>query len=256
MMSKINVDIILCRAGVMDNYAYLLVDEKTGKSAIVDPSEVAPIVRVLKSKNIKLDYILNTHHHYDHTDGNLELQKLTGAEIVGNKNDAVRIPGIDIEVEDNKSFMLGDAKADIIEINGHTNGHIAFYFEESKAVFTGDVLFSLGCGGMFEGTPEEMCESLAKLSKLPKDVMVYPGHEYTMHCAGFALYIDKDNQSLINYITKAKDKIQEGLPIIPTTIGDEKRCNPYMRVFDDEFKKKIGAENSTPVDTFIKLLNS
>ncbi len=253
-MSKVSVDIILCRAGSMNNYAYLLVDEKTGKSAIVDPSEVTPIVKVLEAKGIELDYILNTHHHYDHTDGNIELQKITGAKIVGNKKDAARIPGINIEVED--EFLLGESKAKIIEIEGHTKGHIAFYFEESKDIFTGDVLFSLGCGGMFEGTPEEMCESLEKLSQLPDSVRVYPGHEYTMHCASFALYVDRDNQNLVNYVMEAKEKQQKGLPTIPSTIGKEKKCNPYMRVFDKEFRNKIGVANATSVEAFIGLLNS
>ena len=182
-MGNLKIEPILCRAGSMDNYAWLLIDEESGQSAVVDPSEAAPIINRCQELNVKPDYIFNTHHHYDHTDANLELKQLYSAKIVGGAADYKRIPGLDIALEDGDIFNLGESQAQIIRVDGHTIGHILWYFPEAKALFTGDTLFNLCIGGLFEGTAEMMFESLQKIKELPNDVNFYPGHEYTIHAS-------------------------------------------------------------------------
>lgn len=229
MSSKLRVETILCRAGKMDNYSYLIIDETTGQSAIIDPSETAPILNKCQELNIKPDYILNTHHHYDHTDGNLELKKIFGAKVVGGSYDKHRIPGIDIEVSDGDTFSIGNNQAKIILVKGHTTGHILWYFEDAKALFTGDVLFNLCIGGLFEGSVEEMFSSLNKIKKLPDDVDFYPGHEYTIHGIGLAQHIEPQSADLQKYLKDAKAKLEKGLPVSPVKLGIEKKVNPYLK---------------------------
>ena len=220
---------ILCRAGTMDNYSYLLIDKETGISAIVDPSEVAPIVQKCTKKGIKPEYILNTHHHFDHTDGNLELKKIYGAKVVGNQAEAARIPGFDIGVEAGKTFSLGQSQAEIIDVSAHTQGHILWYFAQDKALFTGDTLFNLCVGGLFEGTAEEMFTALQKIKSLPDDVTFYPGHEYTIHAAPDAFHAAPQDMNLRRYLEKANANLAQGLPAGPFTLGEEKLCNPYLK---------------------------
>ena len=145
------VEIIKC---LEDNYSYLIIDEKTNNACVVDPSEHEPIINFVEHHNIKLKFILNTHHHYDHVGGNKELKKMYGAKVVGFKNDKQRIPDIDILLEDNQIWKYENFESKIMHIPGHTTGHICFYFPKNNIVFTGDTLFSLGCGRIFEGTYE------------------------------------------------------------------------------------------------------
>lgn len=228
-MSNLIIEPILCRAGTMDNYSWLLIDEETGQSAVVDPSEAAPIIRKCQEMNIKPNYIFNTHHHYDHTDANLELKEYFGAEIVGGAHDRNRIPGLDIALEDGDIFNLGNSQAHIIRTDGHTIGHILWYFPEAKALFTGDTLFNLCIGGLFEGTADQMFDSLQKIKELPNDVKFYPGHEYTIQGIGFAQYFNPNSQILKEYIGEAMQKIKQGQPVAPVTLGIEKQCNPYLQ---------------------------
>ena len=238
-MSNLKIEPVLCRAGTMDNYAWLLIDEESGKSAVVDPSEAAPIVHRCKELNIKPDYIFNTHHHYDHTDANLELKQLYGAKVVGGAADCQRIPGLDIALEDGDFFNLGNSQAQIIRVDGHTIGHILWYFPEAKALFTGDTLFNLCIGGLFEGTAEMMFESLQKIKQLPNDVNFYPGHEYTIHGIGFAQYFNPNSQILKEYIENAVEKIQNKRSVAPVTLGVEKQCNPYLQAVSVAALKKL-----------------
>lgn len=238
---SLEVETILCRAGRMDNYSYLLTDSATGISAIVDPSEAAPIIARCNELGLKPAYILNTHHHYDHTDANLEIKQYFGAEVVGAEYDAARIPGLDQTVKDGDTWMLGNSKAEIIRVDGHTIGHILWYFPEAKAVFTGDTLFNLCIGGLFEGTAKEMFASLNKIKNLPGDTLFYPGHEYTMHSMAYAAHNDPHNQALRNYIMTAQNRINKGLPAGPVTLEVEKQCNPYLRARTlNEFEKLLG----------------
>ena len=160
------VEIIKC---LQDNYSYLIIDQKNNYACVVDPSEAEPIISFIESNNIKLKFILNTHHHYDHVGGNKDLKKKYGASVIGYKSDKEKIPDIDVFLENNQIWQSENFEAKIIHIPGHTMGHICFYFPKEKMAFTGDTLFSLGCGRIFEGTYEQMYASLNKLKNLPKN---------------------------------------------------------------------------------------
>ena len=180
------IEIISC---LSDNYSYLIHDEESNTVAIIDPSEFKQCDKIIKKYN-KLDFILNTHHHADHVNGNLELKKKYNSKILGFSQDKKRIPGIDILLEENQKQMIGNLEFEVIFIPGHTKGHIAFFFSKEKIAFTGDTLFSLGCGRVFEGTHEEMFYSLNKIKNLPPDTKIYCGHEYTKSNLDFCLAYD------------------------------------------------------------------
>jgi len=223
------VEIIPC---LKDNYSYLIIDNDKQEACVVDPSEAKPIINYLNDKNIKLKYILNTHHHYDHVGGNTELKKKFGSVVLGFNGDAKRIPEIDILLKDNEIWNSGNFKAKIIHIPGHTKGHICFYFFEENLLFTGDTLFSLGCGRIFEGTYEQMYNSLNKLKSLPKETKIYCGHEYTLNNSKFCLEHDSENSSLLKKIEFIKQQRNNNLPTIPSTLQDEIDCNIFLRAND------------------------
>ena len=223
------VEIIPC---LQDNYSYLIIDENNNSACVVDPGEAKPIVDYLKNKNIKLRYILNTHHHFDHIGGNEYLKKKFGSIVVGFKKDINRIPEIDVLLEDNQIWKAENFEAKIIHIPGHTTGHICFHFFQEKLVFTGDTLFSLGCGRIFEGTYKEMFESLNKIKSLPEETKVYCGHEYTLSNLKFCIKYNPENQNLKKKAENIKKKIDNGLPTIPSTIKDELECNIFLRAND------------------------
>ena len=184
-----NVEIIKC---LKDNYSYLITDSDRN-CIVIDPSEADPIIKTVEKKKLNLKFILNTHHHFDHIGGNDELKKKYSSEIVGFKKDKDRIPGIDISVSDNEVWKSGNFEAKIIYIPGHTSGHIAFYFYKNEILFSGDTLFSLGCGRVFEGTHEDMYNSLSKFKSLPPSTKVYCGHEYTYNNSLFCIKYDSEN---------------------------------------------------------------
>ena len=223
------VQIIPC---LQDNYSYLIIDEDRYEACVIDPSEAKPIIDYLSGKNINLKYILNTHHHYDHIGGNTELKKKFGSVVLGFNGDAKRIPEIDILLKDNEIWNSGNFKAKIIHIPGHTLGHICFYFFDENLLFTGDTLFSLGCGRIFEGTYEQMYNSLNKLKSLPKETKIYCGHEYTLNNSKFCLEHDSENSSLLKKIEFIKKQRNNNLPTIPSTLQDEIDCNIFLRVND------------------------
>ena len=229
------VEIIKC---LKDNFSYLLINEKSNNACVVDPSEPDPIIDFIQKKNINLKYILNTHHHYDHVGGNNDLKKRYGSKIVGFKDDKDRIPKIDILVEDNQIWTYEDFESKIFHIPGHTSGHICFYFEKEKIAFTGDTLFSLGCGRIFEGTYKQMFESLNKLKKLPLDTKIYCGHEYTLKNSIFCKKYEENNENLKKKIIKIENKLKNNLPTIPTTIEEELACNIFLRAKNlEDFSK-------------------
>ena len=220
------IQIIPC---LKDNYSYLIIDEKSNIACVVDPSEAEPIIKYLEDTQIKLKFILNTHHHYDHVGGNKRLKEKYGASVVGYKGDKERIPEIDILVSDQETWIYKNFEAKIIHIPGHTIGHICFYFYKNDSVFTGDTLFSLGCGRIFEGTYEQMFDSLMKLKELPEKTKIFCGHEYTLQNSKFCLTHDKNNQNLKTKIDDIKVKLKAGLSSIPSTIKDELECNIFLR---------------------------
>jgi len=230
------VEIIPC---LQDNYSYLIIDDSNNSACVIDPSEAEPIINFLKNKDIKLKYILNTHHHFDHIGGNKNLKKKFGSIVIGFKEDSKRIPEIDLLLEDNQIWKAENFIAKIIHIPGHTSGHICFHFFQDKLVFTGDTLFSLGCGRIFEGTYKEMFESLDKIRSLPQETKVYCGHEYTLNNSEFCIKNDPNNQNLKKKIEIIKKQIKDNLPTIPTTIKDELECNIFLRANDLQSFSKL-----------------
>ena len=201
------IEIIKC---LQDNYSYLIIDEKKQIACAVDPGEAKPLIKYIENNNIKLKYILNTHHHYDHVNGNYELKKRYNARVIGFKGDKDRIPLlIDICLEDNEIWKEDNFEAKIYHIPGHTLGHIAFHFFKEKKIFTGDTLFSLGCGRLFEGTYEQMYNSLSKIKKLHKDTEIYCGHEYTLANSKFCLNYDSKNLKLREKIIEIKKNLKK-----------------------------------------------
>ena len=211
-----------------DNFSYILIDQNKN-ACVIDPSESEPIINFVEKNNIKIKYILNTHHHFDHIGGNKEIKKKYNAKIVAYKNDLHRIPDVDISIKNNQIWTAENFKSKIIHIPGHTNGHICFFFEKEKIAFTGDTLFSLGCGRIFEGTYEEMFSSLKKLKELPKETKIYCGHEYTLKNSEFCLKYDKNNKRLQKKINEIKNKVNNNIPTVPSTIEDEIACNIFLR---------------------------
>ena len=229
------VEIIKC---LQDNYSYIIIDKKHNHACVIDPSESEPVINFIESKNIKLKFILNTHHHHDHVGGNNDLKKKYGANVVGFKNDKQRIPSIDILLEDNQIWKGENFEAKIIHIPGHTSGHICFYFIKEKVAFTGDTLFSLGCGRIFEGTYKQMYNSLNKLKKLPADTKIYCGHEYTRKNSLFCSKYDKNNKNLEKKIFEINNKLKKNLPTVPSTIEEELACNIFLRAKNlEDFSK-------------------
>ncbi len=246
-MSKLEVHMF---PALSDNYCYLIHDNQAGLTGVIDTPDVPAIERALKETGWTLTHILNTHHHADHAGGNLELKQKTGCTVVGAATDAARIPGIDIKVGDGDVFEFGSHKAQIFDVSGHTIGHIAYWFEDSGVAFVGDALFTLGCGRMFEGTPDQMWTSLQKLMSLPDDTIVYCAHEYTQANAKFALSVEPHNQALIDRAVEIDRLRSQSLPTVPTTIGEEKATNPFLRPSSADLQKTIGLTGAPLVEVF------
>ena len=245
-----NIEIIPC---LNDNYSYLIHDENSNTVAIIDPSEFAVCDKIIDKNYKKLDFILNTHHHYDHVGGNKELKKKYNSKVLGFENDKNRIPGIDKVLKDNQDFKIGTLNFTTIFIPGHTKGHIAFYFRKEKIVFTGDTLFSLGCGRLFEGTYEQMFQSLNKLKILPGDTKIYCGHEYTYKNLEFCLKFNPNNKFLKKKKKDIESSLKDKKPTIPSTISEEIKTNIFLRFNDPDVKKAINLENSSDIEIFTKL---
>jgi len=246
----LNINIISC---LQDNYSFVIHDTETNTVAVVDPSEFLPIDSFIDKKLKKIDYIFNTHHHFDHTGGNLDLKKKYNLKIIGSKKDEKRIPGIDIKLSDNDNFKLGNIDFKIFLIPGHTSGHICFYSKKEKVVFTGDTLFSLGCGRVFEGTNLEMLASLNLIKKLPKDTLIYCGHEYTKKNLDFCIKYEIENNSLHVKKKMITAKLNQKQPTIPTTIEEELSTNIFLRCDVSSVKKSLNMEDSRELDVFKKL---
>lgn len=211
-----------------DNYAYLLQGDN-GETAVLDPGEAAPVIKVLEDKDIELDYVLNTHHHGDHIAGNADLIKRYNARLAGSAAEKSRIPAMDILLEEDSEFFFGGEPVSILETPGHTRGHICFYFPQSKIAFTGDTLFLMSCGRLFEGTAEQMWQSLSKIMSLPDDTKIYCGHEYTLASGEFGLSVEPDNPALHERMKDVRAKRQAGKPTMPALLSLEKKTNVFLR---------------------------
>lgn len=246
-MSKLEIQQIACLA---DNYGYLVHDPVTGQTATIDTPEVGPIMEALKERGWQLTHILNTHHHYDHAGGNEELKKLTGCTIIGPRGEQEAIPGIDRAVGEGDIVELGSKRARIIDVPGHTRGHIAYSFDAEHVVFVGDTMFALGCGRLFEGTPAQMWSSLSKLMALPDDTTVYCAHEYTQSNARFALSVEPQNKALQARARLIEEKRARGEWTVPTTIAMEKATNPFLRASSPDLRATLGMVNASDVEVF------
>ncbi|CAL8469406.1 g8947 [Coccomyxa elongata] len=234
-----------------DNYVWLLHESGMGKTAVVDPSEAAPVIKALDERGLKADYILNTHHHSDHTGGNLELKQAYGATIVGPAADKDRIPGIDISLKDGDTWKFGQLEMRVFDTPGHTRGHITLYFPEAEALFPGDTLFALGCGRLFEGTPKQMWTSLSKLTPLPHNTWVFCAHEYTQSNAKFAVAIDKDNAKLQERKRLIDEQRSRGMATVPSLLSEELDTNPFLRPHDQAIRAALGvAQDASDVEGF------
>ena len=236
-----------------DNFIYLVHDPESGESAAIDPALAAPVMDALAKKGWTLGYILNTHHHNDHTGGNLELKQATGCSIIGAANDASRIPGIDVQIDEGDRISIGKHQAQIFDVSGHTNGHIAYWFKDDCILFSGDTLFSLGCGRLFEGTAAQMWESLLKLRNLPNETKVYCAHEYTSANANFALTVEPDNDELKHRADEVMRLRRDGKPTVPSNLGEEKRVNPFLRADNYNLLRATGLVGQDPVSVFAEI---
>ncbi|MEQ8267056.1 MAG: hydroxyacylglutathione hydrolase [Parvibaculum sp.] len=233
-----------------DNYGYLVHEPSSGMTAAIDTPEVKPILAALGEKGWKLTHILNTHHHFDHAGGNAELKEKTGCMVIGPKGEEEAIPGIDRAVREGDIVELGAARARVIEVPGHTRGHIAYSFDDDHVAFVGDTLFALGCGRLFEGTAAQMWTSLNKLMALPDDTTIYCAHEYTQSNARFALSVEPQNAALVARAKEIDAKRARGEWTVPTTIGLEKATNPFLRAASADLRRTIGLEAAADVDVF------
>ena len=243
------IEIIPC---LSDNYSYLIYEKKSNTISIVDPAEFEACDKVI-NKYKKLDFILNTHHHADHVGANLELKKKYSSKILGSNSDKNRIPGIDMLLKENQKQKIGNLEFEVIFVPGHTKGHIAFFFSKEKVAFTGDTLFSLGCGRIFEGTHKEMLKSLNKIKNLPLDTKIYCGHEYTKSNLNFCLAYDPNNTFLKEREIDVLKKLKSNRPTIPSTLDQEIRTNIFLRCNDPEIKSTLGLNDSSEVEVFSKL---
>jgi hydroxyacylglutathione hydrolase len=211
-----------------DNYAWLLRDSGTGATAIVDPADAEPVIEAIEKAGGRLDMILLTHHHADHTAGTDEVRARFKCPVVGAAADMHRLPKLDEAVREGDTVRLGDATATVIETPGHTRGQINFFFADGAVLLSGDTLFSLGCGRLIEGTAQEMFDSLHKLAALPSETAVCCGHEYTESNARFALAVDPDNKALHDFVGKVEQLRAAGQPSVPSMLGEELKVNPFL----------------------------
>jgi len=237
-----------------DNYIYLLRAPGSEDIGIVDAGDAAPAIAELERQGLTLTHIFNTHHHPDHMGGNDALKaRFPKAKLVAPKSEVERIPGIDEKVADGDRVAFGGLTFKVIEVPGHTRGHIALWTEQGRAVFCGDTLFAMGCGRMFEGHAEQMWNSLGKLRWLPSDTRVYCGHEYTQNNARFAVTVDPENTTLAKRFEEVKQLRAAGKPTIPSTIGLENETNPFLRADEPGIAKAVGLAGADPVTVFAEI---
>ncbi|WP_299043420.1 hydroxyacylglutathione hydrolase [uncultured Tateyamaria sp.] len=236
-----------------DNYAYLAHDPATGDTALIDAPEAEPILTALNDTGWRLTHVLITHHHYDHIDGLPGILAQYPARVIGARADAHRLPALDVQVEEGDPVNIGDETGTVIDVSGHTVGHIAFHFPSSKAVFTADSLMALGCGRVFEGTKPQMHDSLQKLAALPGDTVVYSGHEYTAANAKFALTIDPENPDLISRVREVSEKRASGTPTVPSLLSEELATNPFLRAHDPAIQAHLGMTGANATDVFTEI---
>ena len=233
-----------------DNYGFLIADSESDAVACIDTPDIEAINKTLSDNNWRLTHILNTHHHWDHAGGNLALKEQWGCEIIGPRDEADKIPGLDRAVGDGDTVMLGAARAKVFDTPGHTNGHIIYHFADDCAAFVGDTIFAMGCGRLFEGTPAQMWDSLQKIAMMPQETQLYCAHEYTKANAAFALSVDPHNEALQKRAKEVDERRARGEPTVPTTVELEMKTNPFLRASANDFQANLGMQGASAVDVF------
>lgn len=236
-----------------DNYIYLVHDHQSGETAVVDVGDCDAVLLALAEHDWTLTEIWLTHHHSDHIDGTEALVSATGAKVTGAAADKHRLPHLDREVAEGDSFTFAGHEVRVLEVPGHTVGHIAFYMPDLKAAFTGDSLMSLGCGRLFEGTPQQMWNSLSKIAELPDETLICSGHEYTLSNGKFARTIDQSNPALKERIAEAEALRAEGKPTVPRRLAEEKATNPFLRARSPSIRAHLGLGASSDVEVFAEI---
>lgn len=236
-----------------DNYAFLAHDAASGETALVDAPEAGPILKALADRGWRLSHVLLTHHHWDHVDGLAEILAAHPAQVVGAAADAHRLPDLDVQVSEGDTITVGGEAARVIDVSGHTVGHIAYYFPQTKAVFTADSLMALGCGRLFEGSAPQMWQSLSKLAALPADTLVCSGHEYTQANAKFAITVDPENAALKARIDDIAAARARGEPTVPSLLSLELATNPFLRAADPDVQRAVGMEGAEPAQVFAEV---
>ncbi len=246
----LEITIIPC---LSDNYAYLLHEPEKDVWALVDAPEAAPIRKAVDAAGGRLDQILITHHHSDHIEGVPELVAAYGAKTVGHARDAARLPKLDHALNEGDTWAVGGETTTVIDVSGHTIGHIAFHFPGAKAMFTADSLMALGCGRVFEGTMLMMWESLSKLMALPEDTRIYSGHNYGKANGAFALTIEPGNADLKDRIARIAAADAAGAPIVPATLAEEFATNPFLRAREESVKAAVGLPGGDEAAVFAEV---
>ena len=215
-----------------DNYLWLAHDNESGETAVVDPGDPAPVLVEAERRGWRIGKILNTHWHPDHTGGNMAIKDATGATIIGPAGENGRVPGLDIALREGDRVSIGNREAEVWEVPGHTLGHIAYVFHDDRVAFVGDTLFAMGCGRLFEGSPEQMHSSLGRLAGLPADYRLYCAHEYTLSNARFAAHAFPENKEVADRLRQVEQDRAEDRSTVPTTVGQERATNPFLLATD------------------------
>lgn len=236
-----------------DNYAYLAHDRATGDTALVDIPEATPILAELSRRGWRLSHVLITHHHPDHVQGLAEVLAHNPAMVIGAAADAHRLPPLDRAVSESDTITIGSDTGHVIDVSGHTLGHIAFHFPASHVCFTADSLMALGCGRLFEGTPDQMWANLSKLAALPPETLICSGHEYTQANAQFALTVDPGNSALMSRAERVAAARAKGLPTVPSLLSLELETNPFLRAASPGVQAAVGMVGADPVAVFAEV---
>lgn len=246
----IQIDQFTCRT---DNFGVLMHDSESGETALIDAPEEATILAAIERTGWTPTVILTTHHHTDHIEANLSLKQKFNLKIIGPKAEAAKIPGIDEEVAGGDVFTFGGEEVRVIDTPGHTAGHVSYYLPNAGIAFTADTLFALGCGRLFEAPAPVMYESLKKLAALPPETKVYCGHEYTLSNARFSVTVDPDNAALKARLAAVEKARAAGKPTVPSTLGEEKTTNPFLRADDPAVAAAIGMKGADPAEVFTEI---
>ncbi|MBA3576574.1 MAG: hydroxyacylglutathione hydrolase [Sphingomonas sp.] len=226
-----------------DNYIWLVHDEASSETAVVDPGDAAPALAEAERRGWTITQVWNTHHHWDHSGGNLAVKEATGCTVAGPATED--IPGCDVALSEGSELRIGDHRGRVIDIPGHTAGHVALVFEEAGVAFVGDTMFAMGCGKVFEGTPQQMHRSLQRIAELREDVKLYCGHEYTLSNARFAAHAEPGSSAIAERLARVEQMRADGQITLPTTVGEERATNPFVRSSDwQEFARLRAAKDS------------